>query len=115
MINDIGIIEAWKVCYFSFLLQTLIFSDSQRILTYEIEIVDDVIPEGNESFVVLLNNPSAGLELGNITMATVTIASNDDAHGRLSFNNELLIEIDEPESFKYVPTCSLFFPIFVFK
>lgn len=75
----------------------MVFPDSQRSSQYVIKILDDATPEGNESFVVLLNNPSSGLELGNITSATVTIISNDDAHGRISFNNDPVLYIDEAE------------------
>ena len=74
--------------------------DSQRNANYEITILDDDIPEGNETFVVLLGNPSADLELGNVTTATVTIVSNDDAHGRVSFAKDTVAYLKEPEESK---------------
>lgn len=61
-------------------------------------ILDDTFPEGDEKFHLLLGNPSVGLELGERTKATITIKSNDDAHGRLSFSNEKSIYIDEPDN-----------------
>ena len=76
--------------------------DSQRSLEYQIEILDDVTPEKNESFLVFLGNPSAGLQLGNVTMAIVTIVSNDDAHGRLSFPKKFVTYLDEPEGYRSV-------------
>ncbi|CAK8694047.1 unnamed protein product [Clavelina lepadiformis] len=80
---------------------TLVLVDSQDSIDYEITIINDDIPEGKESFDVLLGNPSAGLELGNFTKATITILSNDDAHGRVAFDNEPLIYLDEPEGLNF--------------
>ena len=45
------------------------------------------MPEGEESFRVLLSNPAGGAELGdyNQTVVTMTIEANDGAAGRVGF------------------------------
>lgn len=43
------------------------FADGERHKFVEVQIVDDVIPEGAERFQLVLANPSSGLELGDNT------------------------------------------------
>ncbi|XP_069081373.1 adhesion G-protein coupled receptor V1 [Pleurodeles waltl] len=74
----------------------LSFSDGERYKYIDITIFDDDLPEGDEAFLVILANPSFGLELGRNTTATVTIFANDDGHGILSFNNTDHFYLREP-------------------
>ncbi|KAM4707152.1 adhesion G-protein coupled receptor V1 [Discoglossus pictus] len=74
----------------------LTFADGERYKYIDIIINDDDIPEGDEMFQLILANPSHGLEMGRNTTATVTILSNDDGHGVLSFNNSDHFFLREP-------------------
>ncbi|XP_061116243.1 adhesion G-protein coupled receptor V1 [Conger conger] len=64
----------------------------------EVQILDDDIPEGDEKFQLVLANPSFGLELGQNTTATVTILTNDDGRGVISFNSTDHFLLQEPTS-----------------
>ena len=77
---------------------TFTFLNNQRgpfssILT----VLDDDIPEIDESFVVMLRNPKGDCEISsNQSSATVTIRTNDEAFGVIEFaDNSLLVEVDE--------------------
>ncbi|MBZ3889709.1 G-protein coupled receptor 98, partial [Sciurus carolinensis] len=72
------------------------FADAERHKNIEIMILDDDIPEGDEKFQLILTNPSPGLELGQHTIAVVTILANDDGPGVLSFNNSEHFFLREP-------------------
>ncbi|KAG8456387.1 hypothetical protein GDO86_002244 [Hymenochirus boettgeri] len=74
----------------------LTFGDGEKYKYIDVVIYDDNIPEGDESFQLILANPSKGLELGNNTTALVTILANDDGHGILSFNNSEHFYLNEP-------------------
>uniref|UniRef100_A0A8C4S4U8 Adhesion G-protein coupled receptor V1 n=1 Tax=Erpetoichthys calabaricus TaxID=27687 RepID=A0A8C4S4U8_ERPCA len=74
------------------------FVDGERYKFIEVMIFDDMIPEGDEKFQLILVNPSYGLELGAQTTATVTILANDDGHGVISFNNSDHFLLKEPTS-----------------
>ncbi|KAG2466796.1 GPR98 protein, partial [Polypterus senegalus] len=74
------------------------FVDGERYKVIEVMIFDDIIPEGDEKFQLILVNPSYGLELGAQTTATVTILANDDGHGVISFNNSDHFLLKEPTS-----------------
>lgn len=53
---------------FPFFLQVLHFAHGERFKFIEIHILDDSLPEGDEQFLVILADPSTGLELGaNVT------------------------------------------------
>ncbi|XP_054843539.1 adhesion G-protein coupled receptor V1 [Eublepharis macularius] len=80
-------LEAQLGLDFNITSRTLSFADGERYKYVDIMIFDDEIPEGDERFQLILTNPSLGLELGETTTATVTILTNDDGHGVLSFNN----------------------------
>ncbi|XP_039258016.2 adhesion G-protein coupled receptor V1-like isoform X1 [Styela clava] len=77
---------------------TITIPDSQDKVYFPITILDDDIPEGDETFEVLIGNPSIGLEIGNSTKSTIKILSNDDAHGKLSFSNEETLYLEEPNN-----------------
>ena len=49
---------------FLFPLQMLHFVDGERHKFVEVQIIDDVVPEGAERFQLILSRPSAGVELG---------------------------------------------------
>ncbi|GAB5567024.1 adhesion G-protein coupled receptor V1 isoform X4 [Prionailurus iriomotensis] len=72
------------------------FVDGERYKNIDIVILDDDIPEGDETFQLVLTNPSPGLELGEKTIALITILANDDGPGVLSFNNSEHFFLREP-------------------
>ncbi|XP_041926588.1 adhesion G-protein coupled receptor V1 [Alosa sapidissima] len=72
------------------------FAHGERFRFIEIEILDDSLPEGDEQFLVILTNPSPGLELGANVSATVTILTSDDGHGVISFNDSEHFLLKEP-------------------
>lgn len=47
------------------------FVDGERHKFIEVQIIDDLIPEGTERFQLILSEPSPGLELGTNTTGTV--------------------------------------------
>uniref|UniRef100_A0A673Z153 Adhesion G-protein coupled receptor V1 n=1 Tax=Salmo trutta TaxID=8032 RepID=A0A673Z153_SALTR len=73
------------------------FADGERHKFVEVQIVDDVIPEGAERFQLVLANPSSGLELGDNTTGRIILAS-DDGHGVISFNSSQHFLLREPTS-----------------
>ncbi|XP_076021271.1 adhesion G-protein coupled receptor V1 [Genypterus blacodes] len=74
------------------------FVDGERHRFVEVQIIDDIIPEGAERFQLILSRPSPGLELGTNTTATVNILASDDGHGVISFNNSEHFLLREPTS-----------------
>ncbi len=56
------------------------------------ELLDDDHPEDDESFMVILSNPTEGAELGTQSQVTVNILSNDDAHGIISISEVSLLK-----------------------
>ncbi|XP_058583158.1 adhesion G-protein coupled receptor V1 isoform X6 [Neofelis nebulosa] len=72
------------------------FVDGERYKNIDIMILDDNIPEGDETFQLILTNPSPGVELGEKTIALITILANDDGPGVLSFNNSEHFFLREP-------------------
>ncbi|XP_067885769.1 adhesion G-protein coupled receptor V1 [Heterodontus francisci] len=81
---------------FSVTPTTIFFGEGERYKSIEVAILDDDFPEGDEDFQLILTNPSLGLELGEKSIATVTIFANDDGHGILSFNNTEHFYLKEP-------------------
>ncbi|XP_037536594.1 adhesion G-protein coupled receptor V1 [Nematolebias whitei] len=74
------------------------FVNGERYKFVEVQIIDDATPEGPERFQLILSQPSAGLELGTNTTATVNILASDDGHGVLSFNTSDHFLLREPTS-----------------
>ncbi|XP_008578647.1 PREDICTED: G-protein coupled receptor 98, partial [Galeopterus variegatus] len=72
------------------------FADGERYKNIDIMILDDDIPERDEKFQLILTNPSPGLELGENTIALITVLANDDGPGVLSFNNSEHFFLREP-------------------
>ncbi|QYR21031.1 hypothetical protein KZ483_25425 [Paenibacillus sp. sptzw28] len=63
----------------------LTFQPGQSTATIEIEVLDDTVYEGDETFSVNLWKPDRG-ELGSITSAQVTILENEPVPSRLEFS-----------------------------
>ncbi|WP_051251498.1 Calx-beta domain-containing protein [Paenibacillus harenae] len=57
----------------------LIFNPGDTLAAVEVEVVNDKRYEGNESFNVILSNPTSHAKLGSNTTANVTIIDNDPA------------------------------------
>ncbi|XP_043920117.1 adhesion G-protein coupled receptor V1 [Protopterus annectens] len=75
-----------------------IFDPEDRELIAAVTIVDDNIPEDQESFRIRLKNPRGGAEIGANGLVTVIIPSNDDAHGIVAFSqNSLFRQVEELE------------------
>ncbi|KAM8777301.1 adhesion G-protein coupled receptor V1 [Rhynchonycteris naso] len=89
-------LEAQLGLDYSFTPMILHFADGERYKNVDIMILDDDIPEGNERFQLILTNPSPGLELGENTIALITVLANDDGPGVLSFNNSEHFILREP-------------------
>ncbi|XP_069736689.1 adhesion G-protein coupled receptor V1, partial [Phaenicophaeus curvirostris] len=66
--------------------------------TVYISVCDDDLPEADETFTfhLTLPKPSARIKLGSPKSVTVTILSNDNAFGIISFNMSALITVNEP-------------------
>ncbi|XP_073480601.1 adhesion G-protein coupled receptor V1 isoform X2 [Aquarana catesbeiana] len=74
------------------------FEPGQSEATIAINILDDSIPEEDESFRVRLKNPKGGAEIGVHSYVTVIIPSNDYAHGIIGFSqNSLMKQAEEME------------------
>ena len=63
----------------------LTFAPGETSHTFVVEVINDLIPEVNEAFSVRLMEPVGGVRLGDQSVATVTILTNDDAHGLIGF------------------------------
>lgn len=59
--------------------QTLTFADGVTIQSVNVPILDDPVPEGNETFTVNLSGATGGALLGNPTTSTATITDDDVA------------------------------------
>ncbi|NXH80376.1 GPR98 protein, partial [Edolisoma coerulescens] len=72
--------------------------DTETNRTVYISVCDDDLPEADETFTfhLTLLKPSARIKVGLPKSVTVTILSNDNAFGIISFNMSALITVDEP-------------------
>ncbi|XP_073670715.1 adhesion G-protein coupled receptor V1 isoform X2 [Paramisgurnus dabryanus] len=88
--EDTGDFEATTAAAF------LLSSESSK--TIFIAVKDDDLPEADETFVfnLCLQSSSNGVTLGIPNTATITILSNDNAFGIISFNSTTLITVEEP-------------------
>jgi hypothetical protein len=72
-----GVTATYAQDYNNFSWTTLTFVDGETSKTEVVGIVDDTTEEANETFNVLLGNPTAGSSLGALTTSSVTIVDND--------------------------------------
>ena len=70
---------------------TLTFEMGQRSANLTIAIVDDQVPEVDETFEVVLVDAMDGGEIGQPSSVTVTILKNDDVNGRFFFADGSLV------------------------
>lgn len=71
----------------------LIFEPGDKEATIVVNILDDIVPEEEESFKVQLKNPKGGAEIGINGSVTITILSNDDAYGVVAFAQVMMLRI----------------------
>ncbi|KAI5088303.1 G-protein coupled receptor 98 isoform X2, partial [Silurus meridionalis] len=96
--EDTGDFEATTAAAF------LLSSESSR--TIFIAVKDDDLPEADETFVfnLRLQSSSNGVTVGTPNTARITILSNDNAFGIISFNTTSPITVEEPKGrHLYVP------------
>ncbi|XP_053337317.1 adhesion G-protein coupled receptor V1 [Clarias gariepinus] len=96
--EDTGDFEATTAAAF------LLSSESSK--TIFIAVKDDDLPEADETFVfnLRLQSSSNGVTIGTPNTARITILSNDNAFGIISFNSSSLISVEEPKGRNlYVP------------
>ena len=74
---------------------TVTFSLGSTTAQISVPIINDTIPEGEETFTVTLNNPSSDSVLSNPQTTVVTIAVNDDAGGVVRFKSTTPVIISE--------------------
>ncbi|MBE9144651.1 Calx-beta domain-containing protein [Planktothrix mougeotii] len=68
---------------------TLTFAAGQTNQTFTVNIIDDTLVEGNETFNLSLSNITGGAILGTLTTSTITIVENDLANsGIIAFSSE---------------------------
>jgi hypothetical protein len=67
-------------CDFNFTVSRIQFAPGETSKTVSIAIIDGAYAEGNETFTLILSNPS-GAEIGAQASATVTITDNDNVNG----------------------------------
>ncbi|XP_077792347.1 adhesion G-protein coupled receptor V1 isoform X2 [Podarcis muralis] len=74
-------------------------SEAETNRTVYISVCDDDLPEADETFIfyLTLQNPPPGVKLGLPRAVSVTILSNDNAFGIISFDMPALITLSEPK------------------
>ena len=80
---------------YSFTSGTLSFPSGSSNATISIPIINDTLPEGDETFVVTLSNPSSDAVLHSPTNVTVIIDINDNAGGIVRFQSTATQMISE--------------------
>ncbi|OWK12555.1 hypothetical protein Celaphus_00003868, partial [Cervus elaphus hippelaphus] len=74
----------------------LIFEPGDKEAIIAVNVLDDTVPEEDESFRVQLKNPKGGAEIGINGYVQITILSNDDAYGVVGFaQNSLYKQVEE--------------------
>ena len=77
--------------------RTVTFSPGSSSLTVSIAIINDNLPEGDETFMVVLSAPSSDAVLSLPTTATVLIRINDNAGGLVFFASPGPVVVREDE------------------
>jgi hypothetical protein len=70
---------------------TLEFAAGETEKQIVVPLLNDALREGDESFILVLNNPSTGVSLGSLAMATIRIQDNDPG---LAFATNTLVEVE---------------------
>jgi hypothetical protein len=70
---------AFSRCDYSTSLDTVTFNPGEEQKTIAVPLIDDAHVEPNETFQVVLSNPSEGTSLGSSSTTTVTVTDNDTA------------------------------------
>lgn len=74
-----------RLHFLTFSFGVLHFAPGDRELEIAVNVIDDDIPEVQESFQVNLKNPKGGAEIGFGGQVTIIVPTNDDAHGIIGF------------------------------
>jgi hypothetical protein len=75
--RTLGVSATFAEDYGSFDWTTIVFADGETTRTEVVTIVDDSIDENDETFKVLLNNPTGGATIGSLSESLVTIIDDD--------------------------------------
>ena len=76
---------------------TLTWADgSSRSMRIVVPIIDDTLPEGDETFFVTISNPTGGATLGATTKGTVTILANDGGGRWIDLTSSPSADLGEP-------------------
>uniref|UniRef100_A0A096MK89 Adhesion G-protein coupled receptor V1 n=1 Tax=Rattus norvegicus TaxID=10116 RepID=A0A096MK89_RAT len=79
-------------------LGELMFEPGDREAIIAVSVLDDAVPEEEESFRVQLKNPRGGAEIGTDSSVRVTVRPNDDPYGVVAFaQNSLHKQLEELE------------------
>lgn len=62
------------------------FNDGVSSTTGTLILINDAIPEGNETFLVMIVDARFGAELGTQTSLLLTVQASDEPYGRISFD-----------------------------
>jgi len=68
----------------------LIFQDGETELHLDFTILQDTTPEQDETFSIELTNATGKAVIGSKSQLTITILSNNNAHGRIGFSADYL-------------------------
>jgi hypothetical protein len=79
VVNNQG--SAYARCDFATVVGTFSFAAGETVKNFDVSIIDDSYHEVNETFSVVLSNPT-GATLGTPSTATVTIVDNDAVNGQ---------------------------------
>ncbi|KAL3865787.1 hypothetical protein ACJMK2_043142 [Sinanodonta woodiana] len=74
----------------------LLFANGENQKVILVEIINDDIPEPDETFQVILSNPTNGLVLGSPNIASVTILANDVPGGVVRLESDAVLTLEEP-------------------
>lgn len=77
---------------------TITFGPGETSRSITVQIIDDVLIEGTESFSVILSNPGPGVALGTSSSATIEIADNDSPTASIGFS-AASYDVDEGAGF----------------
>ncbi|KAI8777860.1 G-protein coupled receptor 98, partial [Biomphalaria glabrata] len=87
--------------YLPILVTELVFAVNQRERTIQVIVLDDDLPEQNETFYVQLFDVSGDLIVTKNSTATIVILANDDAYGVFNFSQPPDTQIEEGSTFNF--------------